>query len=76
MGSPPHRKCIWNVTAHKGFVRGISLTSGGDGILSVGDDRCVRLWKLDYDIQKWTNPVDGKVASTMQAVSYLRSPSF
>ena len=55
------RKCIWNVTAHKGFVRGISLTADGDGILSVGDDRCVRLWKLDYDMQKWTNPANGEV---------------
>jgi len=56
-----YSKCIWNATGHAGFVRGVSLTAEGDGILSVGDDRCVRLWKLDYDMQRWTNPVDNEV---------------
>jgi hypothetical protein len=42
-------------------VRGVSLTAGGDGILSVGDDRCVRLWNLDYDAHKWESPADGQV---------------
>ena len=57
---------MWSVTAHKGFVRGVSLTSGGEGILSVGDDRCARLWKLDYDMQKWTSPASAEVHARLQ----------
>lgn len=54
------RECVWKAGAHKGFVRGVSVTSAGDGILSVGDDKCIRLWSMDYDNRNWTDPVDNE----------------
>lgn len=38
---------LWSVAAHKGFVRGVSVTADGGSFLSCGDDGIVKLWPLD-----------------------------
>eukprot|EP01112_Ceratiomyxa_fruticulosa_P008827 TRINITY_DN2287_c0_g1_i1.p1 TRINITY_DN2287_c0_g1~~TRINITY_DN2287_c0_g1_i1.p1 ORF type:complete len:474 (+),score=88.38 TRINITY_DN2287_c0_g1_i1:60-1424(+) len=38
----------WGFRAHTGFVRGITTTPDGLHILSCGDDKAIRSWKLDY----------------------------
>ena len=35
--------CIYTVQAHTGFVRGVCM--GTDNIISVGDDKCIKLWR-------------------------------
>lgn len=59
------RTTVWNKIGHKGFVKGICVTKDGDGFISVGDDKCVRLWDLDYENKNW---LDSAVESEPRAV--------
>lgn len=71
-----NQKCVWKHSAHRGFIRGVTVTPDADGILSAGDDRTVRLWKLDYDNKNWGDvAVDEPEASFLSkhAFSYARS---
>lgn len=43
------RNTIWNIKAHEGFVRGLSIHSDGESILSCGDDKKVIMWPLDVN---------------------------
>lgn len=39
------RKPLRNFMAHEGYVRGIAYTSAAERILTVGDDKTVKIWK-------------------------------
>ncbi|KJE96885.1 hypothetical protein CAOG_010062 [Capsaspora owczarzaki ATCC 30864] len=49
---------LWNLVseetirtynAHQGFVRGVCISPLGDYFISVGDDKHIKQWRLDYD---------------------------
>jgi len=46
--------------AHRGFVRGLAVHSGGERFVSCGDDKVVKIWKTPADIrdeQHQTTPI-------------------
>ena len=42
------RNTTWRAKAHESIVKGVVVTSQGDGFLSCGDDSSVKLWKVDF----------------------------
>ena len=38
------QSCSWSQKAHKGFVHGITFSSKTGHFVSVGDDKCIKLW--------------------------------
>ena len=57
-----NQSCVFKIDAHKGFVRGVSFTKEGDGFLSCGDDKSIKLWELDYVNKNWKDASDIEVA--------------
>eukprot|EP01098_Paradermamoeba_levis_P010438 TRINITY_DN4382_c0_g1_i2.p1 TRINITY_DN4382_c0_g1~~TRINITY_DN4382_c0_g1_i2.p1 ORF type:complete len:277 (-),score=71.23 TRINITY_DN4382_c0_g1_i2:258-1028(-) len=45
----PTRTTIGTQLAHRGFVRGISVSSDGERVVSAGDDKTVKLWSFNPD---------------------------
>eukprot|EP00122_Pirum_gemmata_P009796 Pgem_evm1s9042 len=51
-------KNTWSTQAHKGYVRGLSISPYGDYYLSCSDDMTVKKWNLndalnkDYNLKK------------------------
>lgn len=43
--------CLKTVIAHSGFVRGLSFNPSGNSLLSVGDDKLIKLWDVN-DVDK------------------------
>lgn len=43
------RKCTWRVPAHEGFVRGIASDQTGDYLYSCGNDKTIKLWKVNQN---------------------------
>ena len=41
-----HRRTLWSVKAHDGFVRGLCVSSDGRFFYSCGDDKTVKQWSL------------------------------
>eukprot|EP01029_Cantina_marsupialis_P028174 TRINITY_DN775818_c0_g1_i1.p1 TRINITY_DN775818_c0_g1~~TRINITY_DN775818_c0_g1_i1.p1 ORF type:complete len:456 (+),score=120.99 TRINITY_DN775818_c0_g1_i1:69-1436(+) len=52
-----HRKPKFRVTAHNGFVRGLSVHMSGHSFLSCGDDRFVKMWNINPDSADMSNMV-------------------
>lgn len=46
----PLQKCMRSMTAHSGFVRGMTFSSSGSHIFSVGNDKTIKQWKVDDEI--------------------------
>ena len=44
------RKTIWNVHAHKGFVRGICCSFDGNHLISCGDDKTIKIWSREQEM--------------------------
>ena len=38
------QKCTWSANAHRGFVKGLCFIPFNDRLISVGDDKTVKLW--------------------------------
>jgi WD repeat and SOF domain-containing protein 1 len=38
------KECMATITAHSGFIRGISMDKDGDRFVSVGDDSVIKIW--------------------------------
>mmetsp|Transcript_14930 Transcript_14930/g.20866 ORF Transcript_14930/g.20866 Transcript_14930/m.20866 type:complete len:461 (+) Transcript_14930:59-1441(+) len=47
-----YKQPLFQVQAHKGFVKGLAFTQDGDYILSCGTDQTVKLWDLQEVVQK------------------------
>ena len=43
----PEPKIIRSIDAHQGWIRGVELSPDGGLLVSVGNDRIIRLWKSD-----------------------------
>lgn len=43
------RSVRWRVKAHSGFVRGLSAEPTGQYLSSCGDDKCIKLWKINQE---------------------------
>ncbi|XP_065651483.1 DDB1- and CUL4-associated factor 13 isoform X2 [Hydra vulgaris] len=43
------RSCQKTVTAHSGFVRGITFSPSGQKLFSVGDDKTIKQWDVDHN---------------------------
>ncbi|KRZ78478.1 DDB1- and CUL4-associated factor 13 [Trichinella papuae] len=46
------RKCISNIKAHTGFVRGMCAEPSGETFFSVGDDKSIKRWPFVIDDSK------------------------
>lgn len=44
--------CVWSTYAHRGFVRGIAADSDGSTFFSCGDDKLIKQWTLQQDLQQ------------------------
>eukprot|EP00007_Cunea_sp_BSH-02190019_P005732 CAMPEP_0174237462 /NCGR_PEP_ID=MMETSP0417-20130205/8382_1 /TAXON_ID=242541 /ORGANISM="Mayorella sp, Strain BSH-02190019" /LENGTH=442 /DNA_ID=CAMNT_0015316219 /DNA_START=1 /DNA_END=1326 /DNA_ORIENTATION=+ len=42
------RRSLFDVRAHAGFVRGVTIAADGESMFSVGADKMVKMWKLDF----------------------------
>ena len=51
------RKCVWSTTAHTGFVRGIAPDVQGSTIFTCGDDKLIKQWALEPDLQSPIQPL-------------------
>ena len=40
------QRALWSVAAHRGHVRGLTVTADGGSFMSCGDDGAVKLWAL------------------------------
>jgi WD repeat and SOF domain-containing protein 1 len=41
------QKTVWKAKGHQGFVRGVSLSPYDSSLVSVGDDKTVKLWNAE-----------------------------
>eukprot|EP00771_Trimastix_marina_P000054 gnl/Trimastix_PCT/1053.p1 GENE.gnl/Trimastix_PCT/1053~~gnl/Trimastix_PCT/1053.p1 ORF type:complete len:445 (+),score=98.69 gnl/Trimastix_PCT/1053:58-1392(+) len=51
------RRCIRQLAAHDGFVRGLAMGSQGDYLVSCGDDKTVKLWDLKNESDNPSEPL-------------------
>lgn len=57
----PHRLCTRSFQAHDGFVRGLTFTPDSQNLLSIGDDKTIKLWGLEEGQEEPINTVLSKV---------------
>lgn len=43
--------CQWSTAAHNGFVRGVAWAPDGDSLWTCGDDRLVKYWQREPDLE-------------------------
>lgn len=77
----PTRRPTAHFYAHEGYVRGLVYTPDGEHLLSVGDDKTVKLWSsaaADDDAETTRTPVNTILSrSVLLGVSHHRSqPTF
>lgn len=41
--------CLATLPAHRGFVRGVALGHGNSSVITVGDDKAIKLWPISLD---------------------------
>lgn len=51
----PQRKCIRTIQAHDGCVRGITFNQSGTHLLSIGDDKTIKIWDVDIEYKEEDN---------------------
>eukprot|EP00127_Corallochytrium_limacisporum_P003674 Clim_evm6s152 gene=Clim_evmTU6s152 len=70
------RKCetVFDL-AHKGFVRGLCFSPLGDMLISAGDDKVVKKWKIDEGTGKWPLHADDIIqgSAPYTAIDHHRS---
>jgi hypothetical protein len=57
------RVCLTTLPAHRGFVRGIALGHDNTSVITVGDDKTIKLWPLSLDALRNGLPEDIQVCS-------------
>lgn len=74
----PTRTCIRNFVAHDGWVRGIAFTPDGNRILSVGDDKSIKIWAVELDDDDDDNaPINTILSKTViSSISHHRRDPF
>lgn len=60
----PSRACRKSFQAHDGYVRGLTFTPDGANILSVGDDKTVKLWSTEEEQDDPLNTILSKTIIT------------
>lgn len=49
-----HKKTLWDVYGHQGFVTGISVDGEGHTLVSCGDDKTIKQWPLVTDTSAYS----------------------
>ncbi|XP_035211771.1 DDB1- and CUL4-associated factor 13-like isoform X2 [Stegodyphus dumicola] len=57
------QKCVNAVQAHDGIVRGLCMSTNGDHLLTVGDDKVIKHWSLEEPAL--TEPVESIISKTV-----------
>lgn len=52
------KHCIRTVQAHEGYIRGVTFLPDGEHFLTVGDDKCVKMWETSPDEGTFVEPTD------------------
>ncbi|XP_054267725.1 DDB1- and CUL4-associated factor 13-like [Macrosteles quadrilineatus] len=65
------RQCARTIQAHDGCVRGLTFNSDGTHLLSIGDDKTIKIWNTDIDFESNEENI-----STIISKSVLLSISF
>jgi len=67
------KKCIWTAVAHRGWVRGISVSNDGGVFYTCGDDKTVKSWRLAADLEDRNEDEDGDEGPRDSAVAPLNT---
>lgn len=52
------KKCVRSIQAHEGLVRGLCFLADGDHFLTVGDDKCIKMWETEPESEENVEPTD------------------
>ncbi|XP_017776905.1 PREDICTED: DDB1- and CUL4-associated factor 13 [Nicrophorus vespilloides] len=63
----PQKKCIREIQAHDGVLRGISYTNDGQHFFSIGDDKNIKMWSSQAPLR----PEDEEPANTILSKSII-----
>lgn len=68
----PSKKCLTNIQAHEGYVRGLCIEPNNcEWFLSVGDDKCIKQWSLSA-----LSAIDEPMQTIPTKVKLNRQPIF
>lgn len=65
----PQQACIRNFQAHDGFLRGITYSLDGTQIITVGDDKTIKMWRSM--VSSWGKAEEEEPANTIISKSVL-----
>jgi hypothetical protein len=51
---------VWKAQAHQGFVRGVCFDTLSNNLISVGDDKTVKIWQPTKDQTEPVTVLKGK----------------
>ncbi|KAG8316897.1 DDB1- and CUL4-associated factor 13 [Homalodisca vitripennis] len=65
------RTCVHNIQAHDGCVRGITFNQSGTHLLTIGDDKTIKIWNVDDNFDKGEEIITTVISKTvLQSISY------
>ncbi|XP_075217570.1 DDB1- and CUL4-associated factor 13 [Lycorma delicatula] len=68
------RSCMRSLQAHEGYVRGLVFTPDGSKLLTIGDDKTIKMWDTEMpffsDIEEPTNTIINK--TVMSGITHHR----
>lgn len=68
----PQRKCIRTIQAHDGCVRGITFNQSGTHLLSIGDDKTIKIWDVDVEFKEEEDNISTVISKVRIIVDILK----
>ncbi|XP_066599725.1 DDB1- and CUL4-associated factor 13 isoform X2 [Prorops nasuta] len=70
-----HRKCERSLLAHDGILRGIAFTSNSQSIITIGDDKTIKTWKIELsDSEECDDPLNTIISkNVITGITHHRS---
>jgi WD40 repeat protein len=65
-------KCIYTFEGHKGAVNAVYLSADGKWAMTAGDDKSIRLWTLDWELDipasGWDDEADEVIKTSLENI--------